>query len=636
MNPIHIRSAVSLSQATMHGQVWVVLALVALGLVNGQQGAVSQIGIPYQSLGYWCLQPWSSASVPSLVSLCLQNKLWAPIPVPQERVQTVVQSLTNQPYQCSTGEGVVLLQYESPGSALRKYACATCPPGYASTKIPFESYEEIPACIKCDGTSSYSTAWGSGSCANCTSRVYGTAVTNVFTYAYQNLSLVSETLGNYFPWSYGGQQLTAPLPQPPVQVTCTGSCSASSFYNFTSQSCQSCVNGHVPQDVPEARCLPCPQGTYHSASNSTCYPCGISQISPQGASQCTNCGAGEYGNRQSNTCVFCSTVGGKFIQHGSSCVNCPSPLGYAPAGTLEASCQTCSPGFVATANKTACVPCAAGTRWDAQQGCVQCDVNQYSSQQGSLVCIDCQSGFFAASKGSTECVRCVQANQFCATFCNESRLWLSDGVCKPCPEHWATNLPLHPRCIPCSAGTSRPASQSSCQACKPGTYSGTSGSPCVECPWSQFSAEPGATSCRGCGGEFPAQHCIQDESTDNKFVPNKAHGATACLPRLMYIDGVQVRPPAYLTGEQGLQGPPGVAGIQGPVGKRGETGPRGNPGEPGANGPTGPVGEKGATGRAGGVTLSTSRITEPWMITILSLACVFFIVSVLLLTVGIL
>ncbi len=104
----------------------------------------------------------------------------------------------------------------------------------------------------------------------------------------------------------------------------------------------------------------------------------------------------------------------------------------------------------------------------------------------------------------------------------------------------------------------------------------------------------------------------------------------------MYIDGVQVRPPAYLTGEQGVQGPVGAPGIQGPVGERGEPGPRGNTGMSGPNGPEGEIGAFGEQGRTGSVSLPSSRITEAWMITILSLACVFFIISVLLLSVGIL
>jgi hypothetical protein len=153
--------------------------------------------------------------------------------------------------------------------------------------------------------------------------------------------------------------------------------------------------GDIPIPERMTACVACPSSMY--GTNSTCISCPVN-FEPAPSGRCAQCGQGWYSNGGSHACAcapgyvyfpsteVCAQCSGDTYQDGNNCFGCPW--------------QTPK----ANANKTACLPCPAGTYTSQSQGCVSCLAGSYTSEPGLMQCLSCPAGTHSPNPGATACV----------------------------------------------------------------------------------------------------------------------------------------------------------------------------------------------------------------------------------------
>lgn len=141
----------------------------------------------------------------------------------------------------------------------------------------------------------------------------------------------------------------------------------------------------------EARCDPCPAGTFQAA-HEACTLCAPGTSSPPGATTCAPCAADS------------------FAQAGqAACTACPENA-TAPVGSTSLWNCTCSAGVVVTAGAGAavCGACSAGTfAAPSGGGCLPCPLFATSpSGSGGIANCSCSPGYYGPAGGEGNCTAC--------------------------------------------------------------------------------------------------------------------------------------------------------------------------------------------------------------------------------------
>ena len=229
---------------------------------------------------------------------------------------------------------------------------------------------------------------------------------------------------------------------------CAGPCPRGFYCKAGTWQLTACTPGHSCS-IGTARPIPCPEGTYSSASN---------------------------------------------LKSEDQCLTCPKGS-FCPARSLSPT--LCSPGkYASVPGLPACEQCPAGT----QQGgvgatsCPACDLG-YSCWKGSSTAFPCEEGRFGNAtdlKDAAECTMCP-AGSACSIgsvvprecLAGEYQDWAGQGTCKQCDR---------------SAGHYQPGEgATSCLTCTPGFW--CTASLAVACPKDTYNPNYGNTSqlaCRLC------------------------------------------------------------------------------------------------------------------------------------------
>jgi hypothetical protein len=189
---------------------------------------------------------------------------------------------------------------------------------------------------------------------------------------------------------------------------------------------------------------------------------------------------------------------------------------------------------------------------------VDCGVNTFSSNPGSISCTSCSPGLLAASNRSTFCSPCpagqVQFGGACSNCPAGSYAQLGAANCSLCPPG-SYALSGQDRCSVCPAGTYSTSlgasSNASCIMCGPGSYSLSDGSsscnlcpsgsfstvsgatfyPCLDCIAGTYSSIPGSSLCTNCSGGFFSAitgSTVCSPCQSGSYTANA--GSTQCLP----------------------------------------------------------------------------------------------------------
>lgn len=277
-------------------------------------------------------------------------------------------------------------------------------------------------------------------------------------------------------------------------------------------SCTKCDPGYYStgDDVTNqcnARCLPCPLGTYSDI---------------QGATKCT------------------PAPGGSFVNNTAMTVPLECPPGTYSSGRAS-SCSPCLPGMHnSNSRQVTCKLCEVGKaqRVEGKTDCDPC-INAVAPQAGAVVCVACQLGF-EANNATNTCDRC-QPGRFMdgagsVDVCSDCPpgLYMNNlgaTVCDECPPGSFQNSPGHQRCEDCAPGTfqSQPGSDH-CENCTEGTYSSSINTMfCDPCP--PGTAAPSNSSV-GCGQCLPGKYskgasALCDDCLSGSFAPSAR--STACV-----------------------------------------------------------------------------------------------------------
>ena len=309
--------------------------------------------------------------------------------------------------------------------------------------------------------------------------------------------------------------------------------------------CESCRAGTYSFLEGSSVCSKCAAGTYGADVGSSA-PCtlhceaSLSFFSGEGSSacgycvgglvandSCVPCGLGMYGKDQ--FCQHCAlglvNLQEPYATNSSSCQRCLRATDYAAMD--HASCISTPPGFVANAEGTGAIACAAGQYRGANDtACQPCAAGYFAADEASVACVACGLGKYVSEPGQTVCHTCsvgAVADRLASQACRQCDIGYIAGksgtLCDPCPNNtFGTNgrcercdelTPYAPAgatvCIPCPDWTVM--RLGTCQSCAAGRYMVQSdvGFFCRDCPSGTMTARAGAwqaSQCEKCLGGF--------------------------------------------------------------------------------------------------------------------------------------
>lgn len=258
--------------------------------------------------------------------------------------------------------------------------------------------------------------------------------------------------------------------------------------------CEKCPRGTYRNDriryVPAMpfSCFKCDRGTFADKVGSLkCQTCPIGTVADEtGSSICKSCPPGSFPNiatseeEIANVCVDVRTgcpFGFVILDRGPS-------SGIVP-GCMSVSCNAQSPPEDVGVK---CIPCRPGERLNKNgKSCIACGRKETSPGGPISKCTKCPNGFFLDTTFSGKC------------HCRFPNFGINkDGECKRCRKGEFS-------------GNSNP---ETCSLCPPGTAARSFGG-CERCSLGTFTDAPGSKTCKTC---------------PIGFLPNKASGATDCLP----------------------------------------------------------------------------------------------------------
>ena len=266
----------------------------------------------------------------------------------------------------------------------------------------------------------------------------------------------------------------------------------------------------------------CPAGTY----------------SLSGDTACVYCDAGSYTNLPGQTsCLFADA--GSYIALSGATAMSVCPAGRYTAGSGMHSCADCSGGtFQPRAGMTSCGLSNAGSYVGSSAAIAEtpCAPGRYSGS-GAAYCNDCDVGFYTGSTGRAAC-SLADAGFYVASAGSSS--------VTPCPPGYYSGSGAS-ACTPCGIGTFVEAEgQTSCSfveagsyvgdvgasaqtPCPAGTYSGSGATACLPCPAATYAASRGSTLC----SLVDAGYYVPDEGASAQLpCPEGSYsgsGQAACL-----------------------------------------------------------------------------------------------------------
>ena len=326
--------------------------------------------------------------------------------------------------------GASVCSFCAPGKSVSNGLCTTCAAG--TFALPGDtvcstcgsgnySITGASVCLPCQA-GTYSTL---GICRNCAFGAYSILASTACTNCSAGTFLQGTTCANCSSgwYSLEGSATCQRCSNLPGNATYAGPGGTnSSNCNYA------CNNGFSLVDA-DGSCSICPVGYWNSPGNTACQPCSNLPLNAtykgvgSNESNCPiSCNAGYYPDRSNaSLCIPC-VPGTKMV--AGICVPCP-PGGYSIAGS--ANCLPCLNGNYALGNATACTSCPNQSPYTTFIGRGTSAACSFVCSAGSHVfnrtaCLPCPAGTYAATPGRTTCVACTGGT------------WSDSGasVCTPC------------------------------------------------------------------------------------------------------------------------------------------------------------------------------------------------------------
>nr|KAG5713679.1 hypothetical protein BaRGS_024727 [Batillaria attramentaria] len=202
------------------------------------------------------------------------------------------------------------------------------------------------------------------------------------------LSIAADGCGNasiQLPSEIHGQD-TCPAGSTFVGTLCF-ECTAGTFMNQTTGSCQPCPLGYYQDQRGQENCTQCPAGTTTlstaTKTSALCKAkCGRGFYSSTGLEPCVQCPRGHYQPDFGTT--FCLPCDDGRSTEGPGCTN-------------KTDCKVkCSPGMFSATGVHPCAPCP---------------MNYYSSEAGATYCTECHPSLVTVTVGSTSQSDCLAVDQ---------------------------------------------------------------------------------------------------------------------------------------------------------------------------------------------------------------------------------
>nr|XP_054760934.1 uncharacterized protein LOC129267226 [Lytechinus pictus] len=485
-------------------------------------------------------------------------------------------SVYNEPMVCPSGYVPFSNQTgcEECGAGTYAYngtvSCQQCPPGY---QCPTSGLDEPTPCP----TGYFSSASGSETCSQCAQGYYcnSTAQTICDLGYHSNAGATSCT---ECPDGYSCSGPEGPVICLAGTYAGSGSDSCTSceagFYcplNGTTEHIQ-CADGYYTTGLNSEECTECTAGYY--CTPSSVAPCAAGYYSNGGATSCLQCpggyscsGTGEpiqclegtHSFNGSESCTSCDA--GFYCPLNGTVAQIQCPDGYYNPGSSPESCLPCSAGYYCTPSSelacdegyysdslaTSCSSCPGGFECpgggaaasQCQEGyyarngssaCSPCDVGHYCLVNGTIEPVICVDGYFSNTTGASECTLC-EAGYFCNAISQ-----------MPC-EAGSSSSAGETSCSTCSGGFECPGGGTTANQCGEGYYArngSSSCSPCdvghycplsgtfepIICPEDSYSSSSGASQCAMCTAGY---YCSPSSISPCAAGYYSNAGATSCL-----------------------------------------------------------------------------------------------------------
>ncbi|KAH8062471.1 hypothetical protein JL722_3389 [Aureococcus anophagefferens] len=250
----------------------------------------------------------------------------------------------------------------------------------------------------------------------------------------------------------------------------------------------SIVTQLVGQDFKDEISFSAPAGTYSLSGDTACVYCDAgSYTNLPGQTSCLFADAGSYIALSGATAMSVCPAGRYTAGSGMhSCADCAGGTFQPHAGMT--SCGLSNAGsYVGSSAAVAETPCAPG-RYSGSGAayCNDCDVGFYTGSTGRAACSLADAGFYVASAGSSSATPCPPG------YYSGS----GASACTPCGIGTFVEAEGQTSCSFVEAGSYVGDVGASAQTpCPAGTYSGSGATACLPCPAATYAASRGSTLC---------------------------------------------------------------------------------------------------------------------------------------------
>ena len=387
-------------------------------------------------------------------------------------------------------------------------ACLSCLPGTFSSSSADEGGGPYQ-CQQCDW-GEYSADVAATRCGPCPNGTYAEGMAN---------QECQKCDPNHYT-NPGAQSRSQCNPCPPGSGKCD-SCIPGQFQSLAAQDgCESCPPGSIsdsfnavactlcPLNQFQARtgmmrCETCPQGTYSAQKEgaTACSVCDNKQCKLTVGGVCgQGCGLNQFWDYEATPvpkCVLCSAGTLNTDEPcATSRVSCWTPRTGQFFSSATQQVLKCPEGQGPTDTLDGCEPCAAGTIYVLDRGCVPCAGGHFSSSIGQTQCSDCPAGTYTSESPFYD-------DHTTVLFTTTTIVPKGNTGCLACEKGHFGGVVGISACLPCRAGTyASMMGLSECTKCAIGTMSLAVASPgavCGTCPANTYSGE-GATGCTECVG----------------------------------------------------------------------------------------------------------------------------------------
>ena len=330
------------------------------------------------------------------------------------------------------------------------------------------------------------------------------------------------------------------------------------FYNYASESCQTCPAGTVADLLDPSRCVSCDEGFYAveqefgrqnpKKRGRRCAAIGSGQVltSNNTLQTCGDLGAAYFPNNTKTQCIRC-TGNTQQQPDGDGGTACNPCTGLTAPDSDNLNCAACADHEIPNGDNSACVSCPAGeARTGSETECRTCPANSIPSTDGAATngCLAC--GNQRPNADFTECVpqcsgnQALNAQNVCADCLGSGTpngdhsacvggpvcpAWqMHDGSqCVNCPANQQQHDSDVTACVACPDGQGRGATDANaCVAVEPVTcpaWQMHDGSQCVDCPAGRQQDSNNVNQCAACPdgqtrGATDANACVAITKAD--------------------------------------------------------------------------------------------------------------------------